>query len=193
MVGLPPTGNVASIVGESRRARLQTGNPRIESPVGRNSLPGFSLLTRNSAESATSNTGIGVLFSPDQTLSPSSFLSRSASAMRMASTRGSVGETSGARTEDRVWANPSNRTTSQERFIMSLKGCQEQKQRGNLDEAPSGRHVTSTAHPKYFSGGIMNRKFLLAWLAVFVTWMAGSFIVHGTLLHDDYAALPNLF
>jgi len=39
----------------------------------------------------------------------------------------------------------------------------------------------------------MNRKFLLAWLAVFVTWMAGSFIVHGTLLHDDYAALPNLF
>src|SRR4051794_3826403 len=166
MVGLPPTGNVASIVGESRRARLQTGNPRIESPVGRNSLPGFSLLTRNSAESATSNTGIRVLFSPDQTLSPSSFLSRSASAMRMASTRGSVGETSGARTEDRVWANPSNRTTSQERFIMSperMPGAETaRKSRRSairapcyLDCAPKiflGRHHESQVPPRLAGG-----------------------------------------
>ncbi len=39
----------------------------------------------------------------------------------------------------------------------------------------------------------MNKKFLIAWLVTFVLWMAGSFIVHGVLLHDDYAKLPNLF
>ncbi|MBA3258054.1 MAG: hypothetical protein H0T68_01140 [Gemmatimonadales bacterium] len=39
----------------------------------------------------------------------------------------------------------------------------------------------------------MNRRFLTGWLAVFIVWMAGSFIVHGMLLHDDYARLPTLF
>ncbi|ROZ69687.1 hypothetical protein [Ramlibacter sp. WS9] len=39
----------------------------------------------------------------------------------------------------------------------------------------------------------MNKKFVIAWVAVFVAWMAGSFVVHGVLLHADYAALPNLF
>jgi len=39
----------------------------------------------------------------------------------------------------------------------------------------------------------MNRKILAAWLIVFIAWMVGSFVVHGTLLHDDYARLPNLF
>jgi len=39
----------------------------------------------------------------------------------------------------------------------------------------------------------MNRKLLVAWVAVFIAWMVGSFIVHGTLLRDDYAQLPNLF
>jgi hypothetical protein len=39
----------------------------------------------------------------------------------------------------------------------------------------------------------MNRKFLLAWLVVFIGWMVGSFIVHGALLHDDYSRLPHLF
>jgi hypothetical protein len=38
----------------------------------------------------------------------------------------------------------------------------------------------------------MKGKFFLAWVAVFVVWMAGSFLVHGVLLHDDYAKLPNL-
>lgn len=38
----------------------------------------------------------------------------------------------------------------------------------------------------------MNKKFLIAWAVVFVAWMAGSFLVHGVLLHDDYAQLPNL-
>lgn len=39
----------------------------------------------------------------------------------------------------------------------------------------------------------MNRKFFIAWAVVFVAWMAGSFVVHGLLLHADYAKLPNLF
>jgi hypothetical protein len=39
----------------------------------------------------------------------------------------------------------------------------------------------------------MNKRFLAAWLIVFIAWMAGSFVVHGVLLHDDYATLPNLF
>ncbi len=37
------------------------------------------------------------------------------------------------------------------------------------------------------------KRFLVAWVVVFVAWMAGSFVVHGSLLHDDYATLPNLF
>ena len=39
----------------------------------------------------------------------------------------------------------------------------------------------------------MNKKFFIAWIVVFVAWMAGSFVVHGVLLHDDYLRLPNLF
>jgi len=39
----------------------------------------------------------------------------------------------------------------------------------------------------------MNKKFAIAWVAIFVAWMAGSFIVHGLLLHGDYARLSNLF
>jgi hypothetical protein len=39
----------------------------------------------------------------------------------------------------------------------------------------------------------MNKRFLAAWVIVFIAWMAGSFVVHGVLLHDDYATLPNLF
>jgi hypothetical protein len=37
------------------------------------------------------------------------------------------------------------------------------------------------------------KKFLIAWLVIFVVWMAGSFVVHGVLLHDDYAGLSSLF
>ncbi len=39
----------------------------------------------------------------------------------------------------------------------------------------------------------MNRAFFIAWIVIFVVWMVGSFVVHGVLLHDDYAKLPNLF
>ena len=39
----------------------------------------------------------------------------------------------------------------------------------------------------------MNKKFFIAWIVIFVAWFAGSFVVHGLLLHDDYAKLPGLF
>ena len=39
----------------------------------------------------------------------------------------------------------------------------------------------------------MNKKFIIAWIVIFVAWMAGSFVVHGVLLHDEYARLTNLF
>jgi hypothetical protein len=39
----------------------------------------------------------------------------------------------------------------------------------------------------------MNKTFLIAWLIVFVVWMAGSFVVHGLLLHADYEKVSQLF
>lgn len=39
----------------------------------------------------------------------------------------------------------------------------------------------------------MNKRFFIAWLVIFVAWMAGSFVVHGVLLHDDYTKLSGLF
>ena len=39
----------------------------------------------------------------------------------------------------------------------------------------------------------MNKRFFIGWIVIFIAWMAGSFVVHGVLLHDDYAKLPNLF
>ena len=39
----------------------------------------------------------------------------------------------------------------------------------------------------------MNRKFVVAWVVMFVAWMAGSIVVHGMLMHDEYAKLPALF
>ena len=39
----------------------------------------------------------------------------------------------------------------------------------------------------------MGKRFLISWIVLFVVWMLGSFVVHGLLLGDDYARLPNLF
>jgi hypothetical protein len=36
-------------------------------------------------------------------------------------------------------------------------------------------------------------KFVIAWIVIFVVWFAGSYAVHGVLLHDDYSKLSNLF
>jgi hypothetical protein len=39
----------------------------------------------------------------------------------------------------------------------------------------------------------MNKKFLVAWLVVFVAWFAGSFVVHAVLLKGDYMQLAGLY
>ncbi len=39
----------------------------------------------------------------------------------------------------------------------------------------------------------MNKKFVIAWIVLFVAWFVGSFIVHGLLLRSDYMQLVNLF
>jgi len=39
----------------------------------------------------------------------------------------------------------------------------------------------------------MNKKFIIAWIVICIVWFAGSFVVHGVLLHDDYSKLTNLF
>jgi hypothetical protein len=39
----------------------------------------------------------------------------------------------------------------------------------------------------------MNRKFVIAWIVIFVAWFLGSFVVHGVLLNADYMRLGVLF
>ncbi|HET9390660.1 MAG TPA: hypothetical protein VFO44_13505 [Steroidobacteraceae bacterium] len=39
----------------------------------------------------------------------------------------------------------------------------------------------------------MNKKFLIAWVVLFVAWFLGSFVVHGVLLSADYMQLTGLF
>ena len=39
----------------------------------------------------------------------------------------------------------------------------------------------------------MDKRFFIAWVVVFIAWFLGSFVVHGTLLHDDYMKLTSLF
>lgn len=39
----------------------------------------------------------------------------------------------------------------------------------------------------------MTKNFLGTWVVVFIVWMVGAYIVHATLLHNDYAALSQMF
>ena len=39
----------------------------------------------------------------------------------------------------------------------------------------------------------MNKKFFIAWLVVFIAWMAGDFVVHTVLLKADYMQLAKLY
>src|SRR6202035_5089934 len=40
---------------------------------------------------------------------------------------------------------------------------------------------------------VMSKKFIIAWIVLFVAWFLGSFVVHGVLLGSDYMQLTNLF
>lgn len=39
----------------------------------------------------------------------------------------------------------------------------------------------------------MTKKFVFAWIALFIVWFLGSFVVHGVLLRSDYMQLIQLF
>jgi hypothetical protein len=39
----------------------------------------------------------------------------------------------------------------------------------------------------------MHKKLIVAWIVLFVAWLAGSFVVHGLLLRPDYMQLTSLF
>jgi hypothetical protein len=39
----------------------------------------------------------------------------------------------------------------------------------------------------------MSKRFLVAWVVMFVAWMVEGFVVHGLLLNADYLTLPQLF
>ena len=39
----------------------------------------------------------------------------------------------------------------------------------------------------------MSKRFVIAWVVMFVAWMVEGFVVHGALLAGDYRALPQLF
>jgi hypothetical protein len=39
----------------------------------------------------------------------------------------------------------------------------------------------------------VNKKFIIAWIVLFVGWFIGSFVVHGVLLRSDYMQLTGLF
>jgi uncharacterized protein YqhQ len=39
----------------------------------------------------------------------------------------------------------------------------------------------------------MNKKFIVAWIVLFIAWFLGSFVVHGVLLRADYMQLSSLF
>jgi hypothetical protein len=41
--------------------------------------------------------------------------------------------------------------------------------------------------------GTMNKKFIIAWIVLFIAWFMGSFVVHGVLLSSDYMQLTDLF
>jgi hypothetical protein len=39
----------------------------------------------------------------------------------------------------------------------------------------------------------MDKRFFIAWLVILILWFAGSGVVHGLLLRQDYLGLPYLF
>jgi hypothetical protein len=47
--------------------------------------------------------------------------------------------------------------------------------------------------PLQLKGENMNKKFIIAWIVLFIAWLLGDFVVHGVLLRSDYMQLTNLF
>ena len=40
---------------------------------------------------------------------------------------------------------------------------------------------------------MLDKRFVIAWIVLFVVWFVGSFVVHGILLRADYMQVSNLF
>jgi hypothetical protein len=57
----------------------------------------------------------------------------------------------------------------------------------------SGQRVPALRGALQPSGETMSKKFIIAWIVLFVAWFLGSFVVHGVLLRSDYMQLTNLF
>ncbi len=51
-------------------------------------------------------------------------------------------------------------------------------------------HEPEQCSPK---GEIMSKKFIIAWIVLFVAWLLGDFVIHAVLLRPDYMQLSNLF
>jgi hypothetical protein len=59
-----------------------------------------------------------------------------------------------------------------------------------LSSKPVCSNLTPLLQPK---GETMSKKFIIAWIVLFVAWLLGDFVVHGVLLRSDYMQLSNLF
>src|SRR5258708_1733631 len=55
---------------------------------------------------------------------------------------------------------------------------------------PVCSNLTPPLQPK---GATMSKKFIVAWIVLFVAWLLGDFVVHAVLLRSDYMQLTNLF
>ena len=62
-----------------------------------------------------------------------------------------------------------------------------------MRRASAARGPSTGTEPATIGGESMNKKFLIAWIALFVAWLVGSFVVHGVLLRADYMQLTTLF
>jgi hypothetical protein len=54
-------------------------------------------------------------------------------------------------------------------------------------------HVPALRRALQPKGETVSKKFIVAWIVLFVAWFLGSFVVHGLLLRSDYMQLANLF
>jgi hypothetical protein len=50
-----------------------------------------------------------------------------------------------------------------------------------------------SADPALRGGNVMSKRFVIAWVVLFVAWMLEGFVVHGLLLGADYLNVPQLF
>src|SRR5687768_7390038 len=53
--------------------------------------------------------------------------------------------------------------------------------------------IAAVRHRRRARRSDMNKRFVVAWLVLFVVWMVKDMVVHGMLLNADYKGLPQLF